>query len=56
MRIIDRHLQRLEKFKRLFSAYHDHWVYGAVAAMVLPEEIAAYANAQSLYVLGQNGE
>jgi hypothetical protein len=53
---VDTHLQRLSKVKRVLPIYHDHQVIGAVAGMVISEEVAEYAMAQGLYLLCQNGE
>jgi hypothetical protein len=53
---VNEHLQRLEKFKPLFSEYRQHKVYGAVAAMVIPPAVAKYAYRKGLFVLGQNGD
>lgn len=53
---IDRHLVRLEKLKRVLPLYKDHRVMGAVAGMVVTEDVAEYAMERGLYVLGQNGD
>lgn len=53
---IGRHLARLEKLKRVLPLYRQHRVMGAVAGMVVPQEVAEKAIAQGLYVLCQNGE
>ena len=49
------HLTRLAKIKRLMPAYQDKHILGAVAGMVIPENVAHYAIKQGLYVIGQNG-
>jgi len=53
---VDEHLERLGKFKRLMSRYRDLQVMGAVAGMVVPEEVARYAYRQGLFVLAQSGD
>ncbi|MDT9200919.1 hypothetical protein [Limnospira sp. PMC 1042.18] len=53
---IDEHLERLEKFKRLMPAYRDFHAMGAVAGMVVPEEVASYGYRRGLFVLAQSGD
>ncbi|MFI3138050.1 MAG: DUF3782 domain-containing protein [Methylococcaceae bacterium] len=53
---INEHLLRLEKMKRLLPRYKDNRVLGAVAGMVIPENVALYAMRKGLYVIGQNGD
>jgi hypothetical protein len=53
---VNEHLQRLGKLKRLLPKYADSRVIGAVAAMVIPDNVAEYAYRKGLYVIGQNGE
>jgi len=53
---VNEHLQRLAKLKRLLPSYADKRVFGAVAAMVVPDNVAQYAYRKGLYVIGQNGE
>ena len=53
---VDDHLERLEKFKRMLPRYRDVRAMGAVAAMVVPQEVARYAYRQGLFVLAQSGE
>ena len=55
-RDVDEHLQRLAKFKRLMPPFRDVKALGAVAAMVVPNEVASYACRQGLFVLVQSGE
>jgi hypothetical protein len=50
---VNEHLERLEKAKRL---HKNKQVFGAVAGMVIPENVAIYAIRKGLYVIGQNGE
>ncbi|MGZ8219094.1 DUF3782 domain-containing protein [Methylomagnum sp.] len=50
------HLDRMGRFKALFPAYREHRVMGAVAAMVVPDDVARFAYRQGLFVLAQNGD
>ncbi|EDZ92876.1 conserved hypothetical protein [Limnospira maxima CS-328] len=53
---INEHLERLEKFKRLMPRYSDVKAMGAVAGMVVPEEVASYGYRRGLFVLAQSGD
>ena len=53
---IDEHLARLAKLKRLLPRYANSRVMGAVAAMVIPDNVGRYAYSQGLFVIGQSGE
>ncbi|QUS59576.1 DUF3782 domain-containing protein [Synechocystis sp. PCC 7339] len=53
---VDEHLERLAKFKRLLPRYQSFNVLGAVAGMVIPQEVARYAYRQGLFVIAQSGE
>ena len=53
---VDEHLERLAKFKRMLPRYADVRALGAVAAMVVPPEVARYAYRQGLFVLAQTGD
>lgn len=53
---VNEHLERLEKIKRLIPRYKENRILGAVAGMVIPENVAIYAIRKGLYVIGQNGE
>ncbi len=53
---VNEHLMRLEKIKRLMPTYSGKWISGAVAGMVIPENVATYAIRKGLYVIGQNGD
>ncbi|WP_017295628.1 DUF3782 domain-containing protein [Geminocystis herdmanii] len=55
-RDVDEHLERLEKFKRLMPRYQNMKALGAVAAMIVTDEVANYAYSQGLFVLAQSGE
>ncbi|MGZ8217356.1 DUF3782 domain-containing protein [Methylomagnum sp.] len=50
------HLDRLARFKKLFPTYKNHRVMGAVAGMVVPDEVARYAYRQGCFVLAQSGD
>lgn len=53
---VDEHLHRLAKFKQFMPRFRDVKALGAVAAMVVPDEVADYALRQGLFVLMQSGE
>jgi hypothetical protein len=53
---VNEHLQRLEKIKRMIPRYKENRILGAVAGMVVPENVAMYAIRKGLYVIGQNGD
>jgi hypothetical protein len=53
---VNEHLARLDKIKRLLPRYKESRVLGAVAGMVIPEQVALYAMRKGLYVIGQNGD
>ncbi|WP_200988866.1 hypothetical protein [Anabaenopsis elenkinii] len=53
---VDKHLQGLEKFKRLMPRYTDVQAMGAVAGMVVTNEVRDYAYGQGLFVLGLCGD
>lgn len=50
------HLDRLARFKKYFPQYAAVHLYGAVAAMVMPDDVARFAYRKGLYVLAQSGE
>ena len=53
---VNQQLDRLEKVKRLFPDHKNKQIFGAVAGMVIPDNVAAYAIKKGLYVIGQNGD
>jgi hypothetical protein len=53
---VDERLHRLARFKRLMPRFKDVKGLGAVAAMLVPDEVASYAYRQGLFVLVQSGE
>jgi hypothetical protein len=53
---VDQHLERMNKLKRMLPTYRHHQAFGAVAALVMPNDVAEYAEEQGFYVLVQSGE
>jgi hypothetical protein len=53
---VNEHLERMNKFKPLFSEYANKQAFGAVAAMVTPEDVAKYAYHKGFFVIAQQGE
>ena len=53
---VNEHLERLTHFKTYWPEYGGYKLLGAVAAMVVPEEVAAYAYRKGLFVLAPSGE
>ncbi len=53
---INEHLDRMEKFKPLLPEYANKKVYGAVAAMVIPDDVAKYAYRKGFFIIAQKGE
>jgi hypothetical protein len=53
---VNEHLERIEKAKRLVASCENKRILGAVAGMVIPNNVAAYAIRKGLYVIGQNGD
>jgi len=53
---VNEHLERLAKLKRLLPRYANYNIMGAVAAMVIPDNVARYAASKGLFVIGQSGE
>ncbi|MBF0293787.1 MAG: DUF3782 domain-containing protein [Magnetococcales bacterium] len=50
------HLERLVVFKEFFPRYADCRVFGAVAAMVIEENVSRFAISQGLFVIEQAGD
>jgi hypothetical protein len=50
------HIERLKRFHLAFPRYKGVRVFGAVAGMVIPAEVARFAYHKGLFVLGQSGE
>ena len=53
---VNEHLARLQKIKRFMPRFETSNILGAVAGMVIPDNVAKYAIRQGLYVIGQSGE
>ncbi len=53
---VNDHLERLAKFKKYFPEYADKQLMGAVAAMIIPEDVARYAYRKGLFVMAQSGD
>jgi hypothetical protein len=53
---VDEHLARLARLRRLLPRYREARVMGAVAAIVLPDDVARYAYRKGLFVLAQSGD
>ena len=53
---VDEHLQRLALFKDCFPQYDKFIILGAVAAMVMSDEVSRYAYRKGLFVLAQSGD
>lgn len=53
---VNEHLERMAKFKTVFPRYGDIQAHGAVAAMVIPEDVASYAYRKGFFVIGQTGD
>ena len=53
---VNNHLVRMSKIKTLLPTYRDKRLLGAVATMVLDDQVGRYAYTKGLYVLAQSGE
>ena len=53
---VNEHLERMNIFKDCFPQYAEFSLLGAVAAMVIPDDVGRYAYKQGLFVIAQNGE
>jgi hypothetical protein len=53
---VERHIERMNKIKRLLPKYADTQIHGAVAGMVVDDEAAEFAQNMGLWVLAQSGE
>lgn len=53
---VNEHIDRVGKFKRYWPEYSGFKIFGAIAGMVVSEEVGRYAYRQGLYVLVQNGD
>ena len=53
---VKEHLKRIDKFRRYFAEFKDIKLHAAIAAMVMPDEVARYAYKKGMFVMAQNGE
>ena len=53
---VNEHLERLQKFKQLFTQFQNLKLMGAVASMIMPDDVAKYAYRRGLFVLAQSGD
>ncbi len=53
---VNEHLDRLDRFKPCWPEYRNYRLLGAVAAMVVPDEVAAYAYRKGLFVMAPSGD
>ncbi|MEY2976950.1 MAG: DUF3782 domain-containing protein [Prochlorotrichaceae cyanobacterium] len=53
---VDEHLERMEKFKRLLPRYQGLNLFGAVAGLVIPQDVARYAYRRGFFVIAQSGD
>jgi len=53
---VERHVERMNKFKRLLPKHADMRIHGAVAGIVVDEEAVEAGQAAGLWVLAQSGE
>ncbi len=53
---IDDHISRIKKFKRISHQYKGYRILGAVAGMVISEEVSLYACKKGFFVICQSGE
>ncbi|MEO5377949.1 MAG: DUF3782 domain-containing protein [Magnetococcus sp. DMHC-6] len=53
---VQEHLQRMAEFKEFFPEYADKLALGAVAGMVVDEDVIRYAIKKGLFVIVQSGD
>ena len=53
---VDEHAERLSKFKILFPEFASKRLLGALAAIVIPDDAARYAEKCGMFVIGRTGE
>jgi hypothetical protein len=53
---VNAHLERLERFKACFPQYRAYQLLGAVAGMVVPDQVGRFAYRKGLFVLAQSGQ
>lgn len=52
---VDEHIERLGKIKRFMPRFANTRILGAVAALVIPADVARYAYRQGIFVIAQAG-
>jgi len=53
---VNEHIERMAKFKPLFPEYADKKAFGAMAGMVISENVAKYAYRKGFFVIAQQGD
>jgi hypothetical protein len=53
---INDHIEQLNNFKHFFPEYADRQVMGAVAGIVIEENVSKFAYRRGLFVIGQSGD
>ena len=53
---VDEHIERLDEIKRFMPRHRNMKFLGAVAAMVIPADVARYAYRQGIFLIGQSGD
>ena len=53
---VQEHIERMDAFKRFFPEYSDRKVVGAVAGIVIDENVDRFAYRQGFFVIGQTGD
>jgi len=53
---VNDHLERMDKFKPLFPEYADKKAFGAMAGMVISDNVAKYAYRKGFFVIAQQGD
>lgn len=53
---MNKHLERMDTFKRVLPSNASKQVMGAVTRMIIPDNVAQYAYKKGLFVIGQTGD
>jgi len=53
---VNEHIERMAKFKPLFPEYADKKAFGAMAGMMISENVAKYAYRKGFFVIAQQGD
>ena len=56
MNDVNEHQKRLNKIKKMMPKYANYRIMGAVAAMVIADDVAQYASQHGFFVIGQSGD